>query len=176
MTLYFPDVNVWIALSVLAHPHSEQAWKWKSSLPVDDRVLFSRYTQLGLLRLLTNQAVMGDLTLTLSEAWTVYDRWLEDPCVEFCSDPSQMEKIFRLSTEPFAAQTASKWIGDCWLLAFAQATHSHLITFDKALFEFAHKQGHAAVLPPAPAVRPLHGADAFGSPRARKKARDLASS
>jgi len=149
MTLYFPDVNVWIALSVLAHPHSEQAWKWKSLLPVDDRVLFSRYTQLGLLRLLTNKAVMGDLTLTLSEAWAVYDRWLEDPCVEFCSDPRQVEESFRLATEPFSTQTASKWVGDCWLLAFAQATHSRLITFDKALFEFAHNQGHAAVRPPA---------------------------
>ena len=147
MTLYFPDVNVWIALSVLAHPHNELAWKWKTLLPADDRIIFSRYTQLGLLRLLTNNAVMGDQILTLSQAWAVYDRWLEDPRVEFCPEPRQAESSFRLATEPFGAKPASKWVGDCWLLAFAQAGHSRLITFDQALWEFALKQGHAAVRP-----------------------------
>ena len=68
MTLYFPDVNVWIALSVLAHPHNELAWKWKTLLPADDRVLFSRYTQPGLLRLLTNNVVMGNHVLPLVRA------------------------------------------------------------------------------------------------------------
>jgi hypothetical protein len=147
MTLFFPDINVWIALSVLAHPHNEPAWKWMKLLPVDDRLIFSRYTQLGLLRLLTNTAVMGDQTLTLRQAWAVYDRWLDDPRVEFCPDPRNVETIFRQATEPFAAKTASKWVGDCWLLAFAQATHSRLLTFDKALCEFAKQQGHAALLP-----------------------------
>lgn len=147
MTLYFPDVNVWIALSVLAHPHNELAWKWKTLLPADDRVIFSRYTQLGLLRLLTNNAVMGDQTLTLGKAWAIYDRWLEDPRVEFCPEPRQAESSFRQATEPFAAKAASKWVGDCWLLAFAQATHSRLVTFDQALCDFARKQGHAAVRP-----------------------------
>jgi toxin-antitoxin system PIN domain toxin len=147
MTLYFPDVNVWIALFVLSHPHNELAWKWKTQLPADDRVLFSRYTQLGLLRLLTNNVVMGEQTLTLGEAWAVYDRWLEDPSVEFCPEPRHVEERFRLSTEPFASQTATKWVGDCWLLAFAQATRSRLVTFDRALCEFAQKQNHAAVRP-----------------------------
>jgi hypothetical protein len=147
MTLYFPDVNVWIALSVLAHPHNELAWKWKALLLADDRVLFSRYTQLGLLRLLTNNVVMGDQTLTLRKAWGVYDRWLEDPRVEFSPEPRQAETGFRQATEPFAAKAASKWIGDCWLLAFAQATHSRLVTFDQALYEFARKQGNAAIRP-----------------------------
>ena len=48
---------------------------------------------------------------------------------------------------PFAAKAASKWVGDCWLLAFAQATHSRLVTFDQALCDFARKQGHAALRP-----------------------------
>jgi predicted nucleic acid-binding protein len=90
---------------------------------------------------------MGEQTLTLGQAWDVYDRWHEDPRVEFCPEPWQAESSFRLATEPFAAKSASKWVGDCWLLAFAQATHSRLITFDQALCEFAHKQGHAALRP-----------------------------
>ena len=147
MTLFFPDLNVWIALSVLVHSHNRPAWTWLNRLPADDRLLFSRYTQIGLLRLLTNSAVMGDQTLTLRKAWAVYDRWLEDPRVEFCPDPRNVEAVFRQVTEPFAAKAASKWVGDCWLLAFAQATHSRLVTFDQALSDFARKQGHAALRP-----------------------------
>jgi len=52
-----------------------------------------------------------------------------------------------MATKPYAAQAASKWGGDCWLLAFAQATHSRLVTFDQALFDVAQKQGHASVRP-----------------------------
>jgi toxin-antitoxin system PIN domain toxin len=147
MTLYFPDVNVWIALSVLAHSHNELAWKWKQFLSGDDRLIFSRYTQLGLLRLLTNKAVMGDQTLALRQAWEVYDQWIADPRVEFRFEPPQAGESFREATEPFADQAASKWVGDCWLLAFAQATHSRLVTFDRALCDVAQKQGQAAVRP-----------------------------
>jgi toxin-antitoxin system PIN domain toxin len=147
MTSYFPDVNVWIALSVSGHPHSVHAWKWVALLLAEDRILFSQYTQLGLLRLLTNNVVMGHQLLTLGDAWAVYDQWLADPRIEFCSDPKQVEQSFRLFTAPFASKPASKWVGDCWLLAFAQATHSRLVTFDQALCEFAIGQGHAAVRP-----------------------------
>jgi hypothetical protein len=147
MTLYFPDLNIWLALSDVGHSHNAIAWAWFNRLPADDRLLFSRYTQLGLLRLLTNNAVMGEQTLTLGKAWAIYDQWLEDPRVEFCPEPRQAEAGFRQATELFAAEAASKWIGDCWLLAFAQATHSRLVTFDQALYEFARKQGHAAVRP-----------------------------
>lgn len=147
ITLFFPDLNVWIALSVSAHPHKELAWAWVDRLAPDDRLIFSRYTQLGLLRLLTNTAVMGEQTLTLGKAWAVYDRWLEDPRVELSPEPWQAESSFRQATKPFAAKAATKWVGDCWLLAFAQATHSRLVTFDQALCDFAHQQDHAAVRP-----------------------------
>jgi hypothetical protein len=147
MTLLFIDLNVWIALSDVTHAHNATAWAWLNRQPDDTRLILSRYTQLGILRLLTNKAVMGDETLTVRQAWSVYDRWLEDPRVEFCPEPQQAESSFRLATEPFAAKAASKWIGDCWLLAFAQATHSPLVTFDQALYDFARKQGHAAVRP-----------------------------
>ena len=56
-----------------------------------------------------------------------------------------MEESFRLATEPFASQTASKGGCGCRLLAFAQASHSRLITFDRALYGFAYNLGSAAV-------------------------------
>ncbi|MGA2569473.1 MAG: TA system VapC family ribonuclease toxin [Terracidiphilus sp.] len=147
MTSYFPDLNVWVALSDGGHSHNAAAWAWINNLAPDDRLVFSRYTQIGLLRLLTNKAVMGDQTQTLRQAWAVYDRWLADPRVELCPEPRQVEERFRAATAPFAAQAASKWVGDCWLLAYAQATHSRLVTFDQALCDAAQKLGHAAIRP-----------------------------
>ena len=147
MTLLFSDLNVWLALSVSGHPHNGVALNWLRQLPNDSTLIFSRYTQLGLLRLLTNTAVMGDETLTLRKAWGVYDRWLQDPRVEFYPEPRNVDAGFRSATEPFAAKAATKWVGDCWLLAFAEASQARLVTFDQALHNFALKQGHRAVIP-----------------------------
>ncbi len=63
MTSFFPDINVWIALSDAANSHNGKAWIWLNLVAPEDRLIFSRYTQLGLLRLLTNQSVMGEQTL-----------------------------------------------------------------------------------------------------------------
>jgi toxin-antitoxin system PIN domain toxin len=147
MTSFFPDLNVWLALSDGGHSHHSETKAWFDRLSYDARLIFSRYTQIGLLRLLTNASVMGERTHTLRNAWAVYDRWLEDPLVAFLPDPHTMETAFRWVTEPFADQPASKWIGDCWLLAFAQAAQAHLVTFDRALLQFAYKQGNAAIRP-----------------------------
>jgi hypothetical protein len=147
MTLFFPDLNVWLALSDGGNSHHSAAWKWLNGLPDDARLILSRFTQIGLLRLLTNTAVMGDQTLTLRQAWAVYDRWLDDSRVEYYPEPRDLEARFRPATQPFAAKQASKWVGDCWLLAFAESAKAQLVTFDRALHQFARKQGNAAVLP-----------------------------
>jgi uncharacterized protein len=147
MTLFFPDLNVWLALSVSSHLHSGKAWSWLSLVPEDTRLIFSRYTQIGLLRLLTNQAAMGEQTLTLREAWGVYERWLNDPRVEFYPEPRGLDAAFRQATEPFARQPATKWVGDCYLLAYSKESEASLVTFDVALLKFARKRGCAAILP-----------------------------
>jgi toxin-antitoxin system PIN domain toxin len=147
MTLFFFDVNMWLALSDIEHAHHGVASNWLDQLPSDSTLIFSRFTQLGLLRLLTNTAVMGDETLALREAWAVYDRWLQDPRVEFYPEPRNVDAEFQQATEPFASKTASKWVGDCWLLAFAEAAQARLVTFDQALCAFAKRRGNRAVIP-----------------------------
>jgi uncharacterized protein len=147
MISFFPDVNVWLALSVAGHRHNAESWNWLNLLSREARILFSRYTQVGLLRLLTNQTVMGDRTLTVRKAWTVYDRWINDPRVEFYPEPRGIEAAFRESTGPFSNKPASKWIGDCYLLAYAKQNQAVLATFDQALYELAGKEGYAAVIP-----------------------------
>ena len=147
MTPFFPDLNVWLALSVAGHSHSAEAWRWANLVPRETRLIFCRYTQIGLLRLLTNQAVMGEQTLTLHKAWSVYDRWLADPRVDFYPEPRDADAEFRRVTGPFGGRPASQWIGDGWLLASSNALQSTLVTFDKALYQHARKQGYSVVMP-----------------------------
>ena len=147
MTTFFPDLNVWMALSVKTHCHSEAAWKWLSMLPGSPVLIFSRYTQMGLLRLLTTAAVMGEQALNLERAWAVYDRWQHDPRIALYPEPQGLDRAFRQATANFAAERASKLIGDCYLLAFARQSEATLVTFDKALYKFARGEGQAAIVP-----------------------------
>ena len=147
MTSLFLDLNVWLALSVSGHSHNPIAWNWLHSLREDRKLILSRYTQIGLLRLLTSSAVMGEQVLELKEAWDAYDRWLEDPRVAFFPEPRGVDSAFRKLTRSLAAQPASKAVGDCWLLAFATSIDATLVTFDSALCAYAKKQGCSAVIP-----------------------------
>lgn len=147
MTSFVPDVNIWLALSVDDHSHGPEAWQWLRALALEDRLHFCRYSQLGLLRLLTNSTVMGPSTLTLIKAWDVFDGWVQDPRVDLRPEPLQLDRAFRLATSPFWNQPASKWVGDCYLLAFAQAMGAVLVTFDKGLVQLARKADCPVVTP-----------------------------
>ncbi len=147
MTSFFPDVNVWIALSTEDHRHSPEAWSWMESLGANSQLGFSRFTQLGFLRLLTNEIIMGGQVKTLGKAWDAYEAWLDDPRVEFYPEPQGLEAAFRRSTDGFARLSASKWVGDCYLLAYAERCGATLVSFDRKLVKLAREQGHSAILP-----------------------------
>jgi uncharacterized protein len=55
----FPDVNVWLALTHSRHAQHTNTARWFGSL-TDEKLVFCRLTQIGLLRLLTNHTVMQD--------------------------------------------------------------------------------------------------------------------
>ena len=57
----FPDVNVWVALTYQGHVHHSAARGWFVSLHADARLFFCRVTQLGLLRLLTTEALVSEI-------------------------------------------------------------------------------------------------------------------
>jgi toxin-antitoxin system PIN domain toxin len=147
MISFFPDLNVWIALSDPEHRHHREAWHWLGTLPDGVRLIFSRYTQLGMLRLLSNTSVMGEGVLTVRQAWRTYDRWLDDPRVEFHPEPRSLDTAFREATAPLGARPASKWIGDCYLLAYAKVSDASLVTFDGALLDYSRKHGYPTVIP-----------------------------
>ena len=126
----FPDINVWVALTHGRHVHHFVASDWFESIEADVRFCFCRFTQLGLLRLLTAEAVMGDEVMHQREAWAVYDRWLEDERVSFLEEPPGLERRFRTLSR--LKQAAPKTWADAYLTAFAETSQLTLVTFDRA--------------------------------------------
>ena len=89
---------------------------------------------------------MGDSTHDMEAAWKVYDRWLNDPRVQFHNEPRGVDAAFRQATASFGSKPASKWIGDCYLLAFAKEAGATLVTFDKALMNLSRKHQCPAII------------------------------
>lgn len=128
--MVFPDINVWLALAASIHAHHEQAKEWYESLG-DEELVFCRFTQLGLLRLLTTAAVMGGDVLTQRQAWQVYDAFVKDGGARFLHEPRTVEESFRRLSRLGSA--APKDWGDSYLAAFAVEAGARLVTFDRVL-------------------------------------------
>ena len=129
----FPDVNVWVALTYEGHVRHGAARKWFESLPAEARLFFCRVTQLGLLRLLTTEAVMGsDEVMSQAGAWEAYDNWLKDDRVSFLAEPPALEDAFRALSR--VRRPAPKDWADSYLAAFALVSNLTIVTFDKALY------------------------------------------
>lgn len=137
----FPDVNVWVALTYEGHIHHRIAKSWMESLPSNVRLFFCRVTQLGLLRLLTTEAVMGVDVVSQAGAWDAYDRWLEDERVSFLFEPSELEEEFRARSR--LRRPAPKDWADSYLAAFTAVTNLTLVSFDQA---FRAKVGQVMIL------------------------------
>jgi toxin-antitoxin system PIN domain toxin len=121
---------VWVALTYARHVHHQVAHDWFDDLPDGARLCFCRFTQIGLLRLLTAEAVMTDEVMSQSGAWGVYDRWLQDDRVRFAEEPPDVERGFRARTR--MKQASPKAWADAYLAAFAEASQMTLVTFDRA--------------------------------------------
>ena len=124
-------MNVWLALTHEIHPHHPAARAWATALAPDTVVYFCRFTQLGLLRLLTNRSAMGEDVLTNSQAWEVFDALGASEGNRMMEEPRGIGPLFRQNTDRGEAST-KQW-ADGYLAAFATAAGIRLITFDQAL-------------------------------------------
>lgn len=125
--------------------HSDAAWAWFPRQG-DSRFLFCRFTQIGLLQLLTTSTVMGADVRTIGEAWKVYDRWLEDSRVGIRQEASDLDAAFRAATRPFSRQRSPKALGYCHLLAASQVAKATLVTFDRGLASACQRAGQRVAL------------------------------
>ena len=124
-------MNVWLALAHEIHPHHKAVKIWSDSLDPGSIVCFCRFTQLGLLRLLTNQSAMRADVLTQLEAWDAYDALLDDPNNQMMDEPGGIDPLFRQGTS--SNERATKQWADGYLAAFAEAANLTLVTLDRAL-------------------------------------------
>jgi len=74
---------------------------------------------------------MGRGTLTQTEAWKAYDRWVESAGAELAEEPVGVEAVFRSMSG--AGQASPKEWADSYLAAFSSAGGLQLVTFDRAL-------------------------------------------
>ena len=131
------DVNVWLATVVEGHPHHQRAVRWWQGdvLPERRTVCFCRVTQLGLLRLLTNETVMGASRRTPEQAWSDYDRLVAQGPVDYVHEPEGVDRVLRSHTRS-EHPSSSLWT-DAYLAAFAQAGDLQLATFDRGFQRFS---------------------------------------
>jgi hypothetical protein len=136
MRSYFPDVNVWVALAYEGHQHHASAKSWFAKLN-GEAIYFCRFTQLGLVRLLTHPSVMQEEVRSQTEAWRTFDWFLQDERVSFQdeTDSEQIESIFRGLTT--SGRSFSQQWSDAYLAAFARAAGLTLVTFDRGLRQMA---------------------------------------
>jgi toxin-antitoxin system PIN domain toxin len=127
------DVNFLLALCYEGHVHHPQALSWLGQQD-DLAVVLCRNTQLGLLRLLSNAAVMGADVCTQERAWEVYDALAGDPHFDFWAETEGLEAILRGYT--IAGQVSPKLWQDAYLAAFARAGKLRLVTFDQGFRKF----------------------------------------
>jgi uncharacterized protein len=119
-----------VALAFDDHSHHRVAAEWWTH-DQSDEILFCRFTQLGLLRVLTTKVAMQGRPLTMRQAWKVYDLFFADSRVAFVGEPPGLDKAFR-SVASLNSASPKVW-ADAYLLAFAQKIGARMVTFDQAM-------------------------------------------
>ena len=128
---FFPDINVWIALQHQSHRHHRSAVSWFRSLDKNEELIFCRHTQIGMLRLLTTEAVMGHETLNQRQCWALYMHWIAGGRAFLQGEPVGIDQAFQALTS--ADSPSPKAWADAYLAAFAECAGLTLVTFDQAL-------------------------------------------
>lgn len=128
------DVNVWLALANIKHPHHMAARTYWATAAVP--LAFCRTSMQGFLRLLTQKSVMGDAVHTPLEAWSIYAAHRANSRTVFLEEPAGIEAHWQsLST---AANFHRRDWTDAYLASFALSSNSRLVSFDAG---FAQYQG-----------------------------------
>ena len=127
-------MNVWVAIAHEAHIHHHHAREWFHQLD-RNQVWFCRFTQMGLLRLLTNHNVMGDRARTQNGAWDIVDQFNRNGHVQYLDEPPGVTVVFRSLTQRNHRGNRS-W-SDAYIGAVAQCSGLTVATFDRDFLAFS---------------------------------------
>ncbi len=120
------DVNVWLAATWARHRHHGTAKRWLDH--EEDDLALCRVTEMALLRLVTNPAVLDRDALTRRKAWDLVERLMTDPRVDFVTEPDGLVPIW-VSFSKRDDHSHLLWTDD-YLAAFAHAANAELVTLD----------------------------------------------
>jgi toxin-antitoxin system PIN domain toxin len=122
-----PDADLWVALSVPAHPHHARAKGYWSTQGAADRA-FCRTTWLALPRLLSEPRVFGSDALDGPAAWHILEQWMSRPEVRYLHEPDGIEELMRHWALSLDIR-GGDWTG-AYLAAFATANGCRVVSFD----------------------------------------------
>jgi toxin-antitoxin system PIN domain toxin len=122
------DVNVWLAAVWARHEHHPVAKRWIDG--EDDELAFCRVTQMSLLRLTTNPAVMRGDALSRREAWQVVEGLMADSRARFLDEPEGLDPLW-VTFSKRDDRHHLLWTDD-YLAAFAHAADAELVTLERA--------------------------------------------
>jgi toxin-antitoxin system PIN domain toxin len=128
------DVNVLLALVSARHMAHEEVRIWWESTPSTDMLAVPRPVQTSLLRLLCTRAVMGEDTLSLPRAWSVYATLLASGRFAMALESPGLDGEWERLCRPFGA--SPKVVMDAYLAAFALTGGYSLVTLDRAFKQF----------------------------------------
>jgi len=128
-----PDVNVWVALSVLEHPHHDRAVKYWI-YEANAEIAFNSQTMMGLVRVLSNAPFTGKPAFSVEEAWQTYRNWRGDRSVIFANEPKRCPILLDHYVQSGAIKPRT-W-SDAYLAAFAEASKIRLVSFDRDFRSF----------------------------------------
>lgn len=120
------DVGVWLAAIWGRHAQHRVAKQWFDAQSGD--LILCRVTQMSLLRLISNPAIMGEDAVTRREAWRIMDELWSDNRVLWADEPDGLDGVFRAISA--RNDTSHKLWTDDYLAAFAQASEASLVTLD----------------------------------------------
>lgn len=127
------DANVWIALGAPDHAHHQRARRYWDHEAADELAL-CRVTSLALLRLLTNERVMGEAVLDGASAWRAVETWRRTPGVTVLDEQASIDELLgRWGSDPDLR--GAHWT-DAYLAAFTTASGCRLVTFDAGFARF----------------------------------------
>jgi len=86
---------------------------------------------MGLLRLLSNPAIMGNDAIDRSQAWRTFGQLWADERVLWADEPAELDAVWR-AISARDDKSHKLWTDD-YLAAFAQASEATLVTLDRRL-------------------------------------------
>ena len=130
------DINVWLAIVVERHVFNGPASAWWNQ---DQSVAigFCRFTQLGLLRHLTNAGTMKGSPLTNRQAWRIFETLQSDARVRFFPEWPALDALLKSYSN--VNQAATNLWGDAYVAAYAAVNGATVVTFDKGFTKYPVK-------------------------------------